>query len=68
MPRDINAFRRIKNLGEISLTSKVIIKALELRKKLNITYFDSLYVASALLHDRIIISADDKVYKKDTRT
>jgi len=60
---DIDAFRRIKNLGEIPLTSKVIIKASELRKRYGITYFDSLHAASAFFHDKMIISTD-KVYRK----
>ncbi len=46
----------IKNLGEIPLTSEIIIKALELKRKYNITYFDSLHAASALSHDKAIIS------------
>jgi len=46
----------IRNLGEIPLTSEIIIKALELRRIYNITYFVSLHAASALSHDKIIIS------------
>ncbi len=55
---DIDAFRKIRNLGEVPLTSEVLIKASELRKKYGITYFDSLHAASALLHDKKIISKD----------
>ncbi len=60
---DLNAFRRIKNLGEIPLTFEVIAKALELRKRYSITYFDSLHAASALLHDKTVISTD-RVYRR----
>ena len=60
---DISAFRRIKNLDEVPLTSKIIIKASELRRKYNITYFDSLHAASAFSHDKTIISID-KIYKE----
>jgi len=60
---DIDAFRRLKNLGEIPTTSEIITKAIRLRRKHHITYFDSLHAASALSHDKTIISTD-KVYKE----
>jgi len=60
---DIEAFRRIRNLGEIPLTSEIIVKASELRRKYYITYFDSLHAASALSHDKTIISTD-RVYRE----
>ena len=59
---DIDAFRRMKNLGEIPLTSEIIVNAIKLRSKHHITYFDSLHAASALSHDKTIISTD-RVYK-----
>ena len=59
---DIDAFRRMKNLGEIPLTSEIIVNAIKLRSKHHITYFDSLHAPSALSHDKTIISTD-RVYK-----
>ena len=58
---DIEAFRRIRNLSEIPLTSEIIVKALELRRKYNITYFDSPHAALALSHDKTIISTEQSV-------
>ena len=60
---DIDAFRSVKNLGEIPLTSEIIVKAAKLRRRCCITYFDSLHAASALSHDKTIISTD-RVYKE----
>jgi len=60
---DINAFRSVKNLDEVPLTSEIIVKAAKLRRRCYITYFDSLHAASALFHDKIIISTD-RVYKE----
>ncbi|MHC1628370.1 MAG: type II toxin-antitoxin system VapC family toxin [Candidatus Nezhaarchaeales archaeon] len=59
---DIQAFKRITNLKEIPLTSKILIEASKLRKNYNLTYFDSLHAASALQHDKTIISTD-KAYQ-----
>jgi len=60
---DIEAFKSIENIDEITLTSNIIIKASSLRKRYGLTYFDSLHVASALLYDKLIISTD-KAYQK----
>lgn len=60
--RDIEAFRHIKNLGEIPLTSGILVTASRIRMKHGLTYFDSLHAASALKHDRTIISTD-KAYR-----
>ena len=60
---DIEAFRRIENLGEVPLTARVIVEAARLRDKYGLTYFDSLHAASALHHDKTIISTD-KAYQK----
>jgi len=56
---DIEAFKRVKNLGEIPLTSNIIIKASKLRETYKLTYFDSLHAASALLYDKTIVSIDE---------
>lgn len=55
---DLQAFRYIKNLGEAPLTVSVILKAIDLRRKYSISYFDSLHAATALEYDKTIISAD----------
>lgn len=60
---DIEVFRRIENLGEVPLTARVIVEATRLRDKYGLTYFDSLHAASALHHDKTIISTG-KAYQK----
>jgi len=60
---DIQAFMIINNIREIPLTFKVIINASMLREKYHLTYFDSLHAASALIHDRTVISVD-RCYEK----
>lgn len=60
---DLNAFKLIRNLGEVPLTIEIIIDAAEIRAKYGLTYFDSLHAASALHLDGVIISTD-KAYKK----
>ncbi len=60
---DIKSFRSIRNLGEIPLTSHVIIKASKLRIEYGLSYFDSLHAASAFFHDKTVISVD-KAYGK----
>jgi predicted nucleic acid-binding protein len=60
---DIEAFRRIENLGEVPLTARVIVEAARLRDKYGLTYFDSLHAASALYHDKTIISTDNAYQK-----
>jgi len=57
--KDIQAFKNIKNLEEIPLSSNVIIEASRLRQTYKLTYFDSLHAASALLFDGKIISTDN---------
>lgn len=56
--KDIIHLRSIENIGEIPLTSNIIINALKLREKYDLTYFDSLHCAGALQIDAIIISSD----------
>ena len=56
---DIEALRRVRNLGEVPLTSEVIVEASRLREAYGLTYFDSLHAASALLHDGVMISVDE---------
>ncbi|HDJ89224.1 MAG TPA: type II toxin-antitoxin system VapC family toxin [Thermoprotei archaeon] len=60
---DLQAFRYIKNLGEAPLTVNIIVRAIELRRKYNISYFDSLHAATAIEYDKIIISTDH-IYKE----
>jgi len=55
---DLNHFRKIPNLGEAPLTVDVLIEASELREKYNLTFFDSLHGATALLSDGVLISLD----------
>jgi len=56
---DIEAFRRLPNLGEVHLSSDIILEASKLRADYSLTYFDSLHAASALLYDGMIISVDE---------
>lgn len=60
---DIKAFKHIRNLDEIPLTSNIIVTASEIRMRYGLTYFDSLHAASALQYDKTIISVD-KAYRK----
>jgi len=48
---DIRAFNMMPNLGEEPLTAEVILKASEIREKHNLSYFDSLHCATAILFD-----------------
>ncbi|MHA1729384.1 MAG: PIN domain-containing protein [Promethearchaeota archaeon] len=48
----------IENIEEIPLTSNIIIIAIKLREKYELTYFNSLHCASTLQIDDIIISSD----------
>jgi len=45
------------------LIAQVILKAISLRRKYQLTYFDSLHAATAILHDGTIISSD-KAYQE----
>jgi len=56
---DLYCFKNLANLGEVSLTVDVLLKASELREKYGLTFFDSLHGATALLLDRMIISVDE---------
>jgi predicted nucleic acid-binding protein len=66
--REILSFRNFPSLGEESLTSKVIVKAMQLRETIGMTYFDSLHASTALLTDREIISTDSVYDKVDSLT
>jgi len=55
---DIRSFTSIENMKEAPLTSEIILGALNLRVKYQLTYFDSLHAATAILWDGVIISAD----------
>ncbi|NAZ25102.1 MAG: hypothetical protein GU357_05030 [Thermofilum sp.] len=46
------------NLGEAPPTLEVQIRALVLREKHDLSFFDSLHAATALLFDGIIVSLD----------
>jgi predicted nucleic acid-binding protein len=59
---DLLYFRNFPNLGEAPLTLEVFIKASELREKYNLSFFDSLHVATSLLFDGVIVSLD-KAYR-----
>ena len=61
--KDIIHFQNIENIKEVPLDSFIIASASNLRKLYNVTYFDSLHCASALLTDGTMISTD-KEYKK----
>ncbi len=61
--KDIIHFQNIENIRELPLDSSIIVTAIKLREKYNITYFDSLHCATALKNDGIIISSD-KEFKK----
>jgi predicted nucleic acid-binding protein len=56
--KEISGFMNFPNLREAPLTSEVIVEAMHLREDMDITYFDSLHAATALLNDRKIISTD----------
>lgn len=43
--KDIEAFRLIKNLDEVPLTSNILIEASRLRNRYGLSYFDSLHAA-----------------------
>jgi len=58
---DLLLFKDFPNLNETPLTLEVLTKASELREMCNLSFFDSLHVATALLFDGIIASID-KVY------
>lgn len=61
--RDIESFRNIRNIEEAPLSSKVILKSIELRDRYGLTFFDSLHAATAITLDRVIISTD-KAYSR----
>ena len=56
--QDVMMFKTIPNLGEIPLTSNIILEASNLRRKYRLTFFDSLHAASATIFDKEIISLD----------
>ncbi len=60
---DLEAFRSLKNLGEVPLTLNILLTASRLRAMHGLSYFDSLHAASALAYDKVIISVD-KAYER----
>ncbi len=61
--KEIVFFQNINNIGEIPLDSKIIVTSIKLREKFQLSYFDSLHVASSMFLDSIIIGTD-KDYQK----
>lgn len=55
---DLEAFSRLEGLRILPLTHEMLLKAIELRIRHRLTYFDSLHAATALLYDAAIISTD----------
>jgi len=45
----------------VPLTIPQQIKAIELREKYNFTYFDSLHVAAAIIHNTVLITSDSGI-------
>jgi len=63
--RDLAALAALPNVKYVALTPDVAVASVYLRQTLNLTFFDSHYAATALDHDRKIISSDrsyDKVH------
>lgn len=54
--RDIINFKALENVKKIPLNSSIIVLAQKLREKYKSTYFDSLYSASALYTDGIMLA------------
>jgi len=55
---DLNLFGRYPNLREAPITTYILVRAVELRRTYNLTYFDSLHAATAISIDGKIISTD----------
>ena len=55
---DLFYFWNSPNLGEAPLTLEVQIRASVLREKHDLSFFDSLHDATALLFDGVIVSLD----------
>lgn len=53
---DLGAFRKLAR--DVPITSEVIVIASELRERYDLTYFDSLHAATALIYDGSIASSD----------
>ena len=60
---DLVEFQRIKNIEWAPLNTASCLTAIYLRKKYNLSFFDSLHVGIAINFDRQIIS-QDSVYDK----
>lgn len=56
--REISLFQRFPNLRHHPLSAQTILKAIELRRRFGLNYFDSLHAASAFEVDCRIISTD----------
>jgi len=62
--KDLAAIAALPNVNYVALTPDIAVASVYLRQTLNLTFFDSHYAATALKHDRKIISFDqayDKV-------
>jgi len=56
--KDLAAVAALPNVKYIPLTPDVALASVYLRQTLNLTFFDSHYAATALNHDRKVISFD----------
>ncbi len=56
---DLNQLLSLYKLSVFPLTCEQIAKAANLRKKYNLTFYDSHHAASAMLYDSKIISTDN---------
>jgi predicted nucleic acid-binding protein len=61
--KDLSAVAALPNVQYVALTPDVAVASVYLRQTLNLTFFDSHYVATALNLDRKIISFD-RAYDK----
>jgi predicted nucleic acid-binding protein len=61
--KDLAAMAALPHVKYVALTSDVAVASVYLRQTLNLKFFDSHYAATALKHDRKIISFD-QAYEK----
>ncbi len=56
---DLGRLLHLYDIGIFPLTCEQTVKAAHLRRKYNLTFYDSHHAASAMLYDSKIISTDD---------
>jgi predicted nucleic acid-binding protein len=61
--KDLVAIAALPHVKYVALTPDVAVASVYLRQTLNLTFFDSHYAATALKHDRKIISFDQSYDK-----